>query len=72
MHQGKQLPRHPSRNALCPKPAHILQAGTTHREIADEVPDEGGELENGRYEGEDGGVELWAKSSAINQLPPAF
>jgi hypothetical protein len=35
-----------------------LQTGASHREIADEVPDQGGELEDGGDEGEEEVLEL--------------
>ena len=36
----------PSCNTRCSEATHVLQAGTAHGEIADEVPDEGSELED--------------------------
>ena len=45
----------PSCNTRCSETTHILQAGTAHGEIADEVPDEGSELE---YRGDESEEEV--------------
>jgi hypothetical protein len=52
------LPSHPGSNALRPEATHKLQPRAAHREVAHNVPEEGGELEDGRDEGEEGAVEL--------------
>lgn len=36
----------PSCNTRCSETTHVLQASTAHGEIADEVPDQGSELED--------------------------
>ena len=49
---------HPSRNALRSKPSHELQPSATHGKIADQVPDQSGQLKDRRNEGEEGVVSL--------------
>lgn len=52
------LSAHPGSNARRSKATHVLQTGASHREIADKVPDQGGELEDGGDEGEEEVLEL--------------
>jgi hypothetical protein len=52
------LSAYPGSNARRSKATHVLQTGASHREIADEVPDQGGELKDGRDEGEEEVLEL--------------
>jgi hypothetical protein len=49
---------YPGRNTVRTKATHVLEAGTAHGEVADEVPDQGDELADGRDEGEEKGLEL--------------
>lgn len=53
------LARHPGRHTRSPEAAHILEAGTSHGEVANEVPNEGADLEDGGYGSEDKALELW-------------
>ncbi len=61
MRWREELSSHPSRDALGTEATHELQARAAHGEIADDIPEEGGELEDGRDEGEQSGLELWRK-----------
>lgn len=54
-----RLTSHPIRNPLRPEAPHIRQPSTAHWEVTNQVPDQSGELEDGRDESEDGGVELF-------------
>lgn len=44
--QVNKLTTDPSGDTRCSETTHVLQAGTAHGEIADEVPDEGRELKD--------------------------
>lgn len=57
----EELTSHPGRDALGTEATHKLQARAAHREVADDIPEEGGELEDGRDEGEQSGLALWRK-----------
>jgi hypothetical protein len=57
-HLTNCLPSHPGSNPLRPEATHKLQPRAAHREVAHNVPEEGGELEDGRDEGEEGAVQL--------------
>lgn len=48
----------PRGNTRRSKTAHVLQAGAAHGEIADEVPDESSELEDGGDESEEEALKL--------------
>lgn len=61
----RRLAGHPGCDALGAEAAHVLQPRAAHGEIADNVPEEGGELENRRDEGEEGVVELQRRVSAL-------
>lgn len=49
---------HPRRDSLGAKTPDELQTATAHREVANEIPDESGKLEERRDESEEGRVEL--------------
>jgi hypothetical protein len=49
---------HPRGHTRCSETTHVLQAGAAHGEIADEVPDEGSELEDGGDESEEEALKL--------------
>lgn len=49
---------HPIRHPLRSEPTHVLQPRAAHGEVTDQIPNQRGELEDGRDEGEEGGVEL--------------
>lgn len=51
-------PTHPSRNPRHPESTHKLQARATHGEVANKIPNESGELEDGRDEGKEEVLEL--------------
>lgn len=55
---GFPLTRHPSRHARSAEASHVLQSGTAHGEVTNEVPDEGAELEDGGKGSEDEVLEL--------------
>ena len=50
--QVNKLTTDPSGNTRCSETTHVLQAGTAHGEIADEIPDEGRKLEDREDESE--------------------
>lgn len=52
------LTGHPVCYARGTEATNVLQSCATHGEIADEVPDQGGDLEDGGDEGEEEGLEL--------------
>lgn len=53
---------HPSCNALRSKPSHELQPSATHGKVADQVPNQSGQLEDRRDEGEEGVMSLQRES----------
>ena len=55
----RKLIRHPSRDAIRAEAGREAQARPAHGEVADQIPEQGGELGDGGDEGEEGAVELF-------------
>lgn len=49
---------HPGSDTRSSKPTYVLQTGAAHGEIADEVPDQGNELEDGGDKSEEERLKL--------------
>ncbi len=49
---------HPSRHSVGPEASRKAQACRAHGEVANEIPDQADDLDDGGDEGEDGAVEL--------------
>lgn len=60
-----RLTGHPRSDARSTEATHELQTSAAHGEITDEVPEQGGELEDGGDESEDEGFQLDGRGALV-------
>jgi len=62
----RNLIRHPSRDTIRAEAGREPEARAAHREVADQIPEQSGELGDGGDEGEEGAVELCACRKSVS------
>lgn len=64
----RDLIRHPSRDTIGAEAGREPEARPAHGEVADQIPEQSGELGDGGEEGEEGAVELLADGISWRQI----